>query len=176
MIPIYSFSYIISEQNAVACILICYNAQKFGAWAPCLQVVFFSQVEFVKLLIVDSDTDLTSSIKDQFDSSVTVTIANNGAQAFSMLRMELPDAILLEWQLKDMSGKDVLTKLRSDARYEFTPILIYSEQVSDTTVYGAYQSGADEFIPKPVTVQQIINKAKVLIENQNFSKELINRQ
>lgn len=75
--------------------------------------------------------------------------AENGAAALMACRRQMPDVILLDWQMPQMSGIEFLKALRSETRGNH-PIVLFCTTENDATHIGeAIGAGADEYIMKP---------------------------
>jgi two-component system chemotaxis response regulator CheY len=90
------------------------------------------------------------------DLSYQTVEAENGAEALVACRRQMPDVILLDGHMPQMSGIDFLRSLRSETKGNH-PIVLYCTTENDVAHIGeAMAAGADEYILKPYD--------KVLIE------------
>ncbi len=80
-----------------------------------------------RLLVVEDDDIQRESIRELIgDGDVEITDVSNGTEAFSLLREECFDCMILDLGLKDMSGLDLLEKIRNDQDCSRIPIIIYT--------------------------------------------------
>jgi len=93
-----------------------------------------SQVESRRILLVDDNEIARYILRDLLDQPwLNIREASNGSEAFVAIEQELPDAIILDILMPDMSGFDVLRKLRKSSATERLPVLIYtSKDLSET--------------------------------------------
>ena len=81
--------------------------------------------------------------------AVRATEAEDGGQALAMCRMEMPDAILLDWNMPVMDGYDFLKELRRMPGGQ-TPKVVFCTTENDVAhIARAMHAGADEYVMKP---------------------------
>lgn len=76
--------------------------------------------------------------------------AFDGKQALDIARKYLPDLILLDWNMPLMDGKAVLAELSQDINTRNIPVIIVSAAIEDKQLQLALNSGALDFIRKPI--------------------------
>ena len=98
-------------------------------------------------------------------SGFDVLPAYDGAQAIEGARSRLPDAIVLDLRLPDMSGWEVCARLKSDARTQQIPIIILTAVASVTLPQQSKAAGCAAHLVKPCipdlltrTVQDVIGR------------------
>jgi PAS domain S-box-containing protein len=79
-----------------------------------------------------------------------------GSQGIQMARDHLPDVILLDLHLPDMSGEEVLRVLRKDPATGQTPIVVITADATRRRVNELFAAGADDFLTKPLDVRRFI--------------------
>jgi len=108
------------------------------------------------LLVEDDDGDamLTEGRLKEADGKVEVWRAHDGADALAMLDNGefIPDVILLDINMPGMDGHETLAKLRADARFAKTPIVILTTSSSSRDIKRAYECCANAYVMKPVTL------------------------
>jgi len=83
------------------------------------------------------------------DLDFTVSEAEDGAQALVACRTEMPDSILLDWNMPVMDGFEFLNKLRTMAGGD-TPKVVFCTTENDIAqIARALKAGANEYIMKP---------------------------
>lgn len=81
--------------------------------------------------------------------SFTTEEAENGAEALMVCRRQMPDVILLDWQMPQMNGVDFLKALRSETRGNHPVVLFCTTENDVSHISEAIGAGADEYIMKP---------------------------
>lgn len=83
------------------------------------------------------------------DMNFEVEEAADGAEALESCREQMPDAVLLDWNMPVMNGLDFLRALRREDGGE-APVVVFCSTENDSEHIGeAIRSGANEFIMKP---------------------------
>lgn len=80
--------------------------------------------------------------------------AENGAAGLALAKEKRPDCILLDLNLPDMSGYDVIEDLKKDPLTSTIPVIALSGEVSPEEKENAQQAGFDSFIGKPINVAE----------------------
>lgn len=112
------------------------------------------------LVVDDSRVIRTVACRILQGLSFETVEAENGAEALMMCRRQMPDVILLDSQMPQMTGIDFLKSLRSELG-ERRPLILFCTTENDTNHIGeALGAGADEYILKPY--DQISLKAKLV--------------
>ena len=83
-----------------------------------------------------------------------VAHAANGSDFIDMVAVEEPDILILDWQLPDTEGIDVLQRLRGEG--VTIPILFATAKNSEQDIVEALQSGADDYLVKPLREQELL--------------------
>lgn len=102
-----------------------------------------------------------------------VQLAKNGLEGIQMTQSELPDFIILDIQLPDIDGFEVLKNLRSDKKFENIPIIIMSSYALDGDKKRIKDLGGNYYIEKPIIPETIMceieNVLKTARENLSLS-------
>ena len=112
----------------------------------------------MKVLLIDDDPATTDMLEILVQAyPCTVLSANSGEDGILLARNEKPDLILLDMMMLDMDGLDTCKALR---KFTKTPILMLSALYTPAMVAKALDSGADDYLSKPVP-------SKVLFAHMN---------
>lgn len=110
------------------------------------------------LIVDDSRVVRTVAGRIVKDLAFEVSEAGDGAQALTQCREQMPDAILLDWNMPVMNGLDFLRALRrEDGGKE--PMVIFCTNENDAEhIAEAIRSGANEYIMKPFDADIVESK------------------
>ena len=86
--------------------------------------------------------------------------AKNGSEAILMASSHNPDVIFLDLGLPDMDGIDVIRQVRS---WSNTPIIVISARSDDADKIEALDAGADDYLTKPFSVEELLARLRVTI-------------
>jgi len=119
-----------------------------------------------KLLIVDDDQDLVELISEGFerDGRFDIRSVNNGFDAGMGVREFRPDLVILDVMLPDINGKEVCQRVRSDAALDMVKILCISGMVEQEKVAELKAAGADDFMQKPFSIEDLIERSCDLLD------------
>ncbi|MEL7232014.1 MAG: response regulator [Pseudomonadota bacterium] len=95
------------------------------------------------------------------DFGYEVLDTKTGQEAIDMARIRLPDVILLDWHVGDMSATEVIDDIRSLPKGEKTCIIFCTAQRSLEQIRAALYAGADEYIMKPFDSDIIESKFRL---------------
>ena len=110
-----------------------------------------------KVLVVDDNLDSTMILRSILEGhGFAVAVAHSGPEALAQLERELPDAILLDVMMPEMSGFEVLKRVKSAQATANVPVIMVTAKMQDDDVMSGYQCGADYYITKPCTAKQLL--------------------
>lgn len=109
-----------------------------------------------KILFIDDDTH-TLSLMEQIALILghTAILCPSAKDAMRMALDTLPDLIMLDINMQELNGFDVVKHLRNDELTMKTPIIILSASEPDFETEKAIAVGADGFLPKPLTIRDL---------------------
>jgi CheY-like chemotaxis protein len=87
---------------------------------------------------------------------VTLIVAMQASLALDLAREHRPDLILLDLNLPDMPGVEVLRRLRADPLTATTPVVVISGDAMPGQAERVRALGADDFVPKPFDVSRLL--------------------
>ncbi len=121
----------------------------------------------MKILIIEDETEIASSIKDYFKpNGVQCEIATTTKQALEKISLYEYDCILLDLMLPDGDGFDVLKELKRIGKTEGV-IIISAKENLETRLEG-FNSGADDYLTKPFHLAELLVRIQALIRRKNF--------
>lgn len=109
------------------------------------------------ILVVDDDKDIVNAIctilsMENYHTQEAVT----GKEALTIVENSKPDLILLDYMLPDMTGKDIVEKIRKDPQLKNLPIILIS------AAHGVQELGQniaiDDWIEKPFELDLLLTK------------------
>ncbi len=129
------------------------------------------------LLIVDDEERSTSILKINFRDSYRVLVANNGEQALSLLEHEPINLILTDLRMPEMTGNELLKKIRQKEYH--IPVIIMTAYGTIEDAVASMKTGAYDFILKPLniedlslTIERALNYSSLLNENVRLKEQL----
>ncbi|MCU1347210.1 MAG: two component system regulatory protein [Acidobacteria bacterium] len=112
-----------------------------------------------RILVVDDDVPILTLMRNLLrEFGFEAVVAGTGAQALAAAREQPPDLVLLDINMPEMSGDEVIRALRRDHGAEQMPILILSGEPMAPTEVAAL--GANAAVQKPFDVPELIQQIR----------------
>lgn len=125
-----------------------------------------------KVLIADGETNFVLSLEFLIKhAGLDVITADNGAQALKRVHDSHPDLVLLDVNLPDISGFEVLERLRGNAATTQLPIIMLTARGRYVDREKGLALGADDYITKPFSTPSLLGKIKALLSKALLIKE-----
>lgn len=116
-----------------------------------------------KILIVDDDVTITNLMQMLVSmEGHQPTTVNDSTKAMEVADSFQPDLITLDLMMPGLTGFELCELLHNDPRFTNIPVIIVSAKDDPSSKEKAFQAGAREYITKPFSVDEFINKIKEL--------------
>lgn len=115
----------------------------------------------MKILIVEDERTLSDTIKQCICKKFDTEQAYDGYEAYIMAKENIYDAIILDLMLPEMSGYDVLKKLRENK--VLTPVLILTAKDALNDKLKGFNYGADDYLVKPFEREELLARLEAII-------------
>lgn len=115
----------------------------------------------MRALVVDDSTTMRAILRIALKKrSFEVIEAKNGVDALAVLgkTQERVDLMMVDWNMPEMNGFDLLQHVRRDQRYNATRIMMVTTETAIDDMSAALDAGADEYIMKPFTPDVVTSK------------------
>ena len=118
----------------------------------------------MRVLIVDDSVTMRHLLQSVVATLQAETVeATDGRQALKILADQWPfDVALVDWDMPVMNGIEFVKSVRADSRFNGLKIMMVTADNSMEGVGKAINSGADDYLMKPLTGQMVIDKLRVL--------------
>lgn len=116
------------------------------------------------ILIVDDQPDLAGLMADVLgDAGYATRTADNGRDALAAIQSDPPDLLLLDVQMPELDGFEVAAMLKADPSTATIPIIMVSAQEGRGARLIGLESGAEDYLSKPVDTAELIAKIRNLL-------------
>lgn len=118
-----------------------------------------------RVLVVDDDPAIVEMLVEllERDGRFEVQTAATGFDAGLRTKEFRPDVIVLDFLLPDINGNAVLRSIRSDPTMKDVRIIMVSGQVNRDEVQTLLDGGADDFLQKPFSIEQLVRRITELV-------------
>lgn len=128
-----------------------------------------------KILVVDDNTVNLTMIKGILGSMYKVYPINSGATALKFLEKQMPDLILLDIEMPEMSGIEVLNIIKADTRLSSIPVIFLTGNSDLKSEIEAIELGVADYIRKPVNDVIMLHRIKMHLELASLRKLVENK-
>lgn len=107
--------------------------------------------------IVDDDQEMANAMRMMLEllEYQTMSFLNARNAVNTLLAGEPPDIMVLDINMPEVSGLDLLEFLRRRPEWQDLPVVMLSSEAADVTVDEAMELGADGYVMKPVTLEEL---------------------
>ena len=120
------------------------------------------------IMVVDDDSDIILSVQEGFDdlnSEYKIMGVESGEECIKLLKNDqIPDAILLDIMMPEMSGWEVYDRLKENMDWENIPIVFLTARTDCVAVNAGNFLGAD-YIEKPFEITYLKNRLDLILNN-----------
>ena len=115
------------------------------------------------ILIVDDEIQIRRFLRISLEANnYRVLEADSGQNALAQAVLHRPDVIILDMNLPDLPGVEVLRRLREWAK---TPVIMLSVLAADVDKVSALDAGADDYLTKPFSTVELLARLRVALRH-----------
>lgn len=141
--------------------------------SPDTQAQQATGTERTSILIVDDNPqnlELLEAYLEELDADVRKAV--DGLEALAAVEQRQPDIILLDVMMPRMSGYQACVKLKSNPNTRDIPIVMVTALNEIADVERAVESGANDFLTKPVNKLELVTRVKSLLSVRQLKRQL----
>ena len=119
-----------------------------------------------RILVVDDDPELLQLVRvllARINIHQVVTAENASAAALALRTPPLPDLVILDLMLPDISGVEFLRQMRSKAAFDRVPVLVLSAIIDPDQIRQALDVGADRYLTKPYIANNLLSVVQEIL-------------
>ncbi len=133
------------------------------------RTVLLKQDERVHVLLAENDPRMTRYLRANLEEQqYRVHTVNHGIQFLRQLDLEEPDIILLSTRLTDMSGIELLQRLRE---FSQIPVIMLCEDCDEDERVHLFDMGSDDLVVKPFGMKELLARVRALLRRHTASPE-----
>jgi len=122
----------------------------------------------MKIVIVEDERDLAELLAFNLEKEGWQTvIALDGKTGLELVTAELPDLVILDLMLPEISGTDVCKQLRKQASTAAIPIIMVTAKGEEIDRVVGFEVGADDYLVKPFSSRELLLRIKAILRRSN---------
>lgn len=125
------------------------------------------------ILIVEDERDLLATLEYNLEREGYQTrIAATGREALEAAReLPVPDLVLLDLMLPDLSGTEVCRQLRLDEATREVPVIMCTAKSEEIDRVVGFEVGADDYVVKPYSVRELLLRIRAVLRRASAARE-----
>ncbi len=122
----------------------------------------------MKILIVEDDAGISDFVIPELEhEGFSTCLAVSGREALEKFEIEKPDLVLLDIMLPELNGLEVLRRIRVNST---VPVILETARGETIDKINGLNLGADDYIPKPFEIEELLARINALLRRVHFSK------
>ena len=123
-----------------------------------------------KILIIDDEIHIVELLRFNLENNgYKVDYSYDGFDGYLKTKEFQPDLILLDWMLPNISGIDLLKKIRSDETLEQIPVIMLTAKNMEEDKLEGLEDGADDYITKPFSVKEVLARITSVLRRYKYT-------
>ena len=120
------------------------------------------------VLVADDDEDILLLVRDALESiGCSVLIARDGLKAIELAAQNAPALAVFDVRMPLLDGLSAVQRLKADPATRSVPVLIVTASVGEHQEQAALEAGADAFLSKPFSVDELRKTARWLLDRSS---------
>ena len=123
-----------------------------------------------KILAIDDEIHIIELLRFNLETNnYEVDFAYDGIDGYIKAKEVKPDLILLDWMLPNISGIDILKKIRSDKNLNNIPVIMLTAKNMESDKVEGLEIGADDYITKPFSIKELLARISSVLRRYNIN-------
>jgi DNA-binding response OmpR family regulator len=119
-----------------------------------------------KVLVIDDEPFILMMIEDKLKkANIDVLTLRDSKSAVEVIRREMPDLVILDWMMPELSGIDVCKIMKKDADMQHIPVFMLTAKGQDADEQIGLKCGVTRYITKPFSPKALLEMVSEVIGN-----------
>ena len=127
------------------------------------------------VLVVEDNPEVRALVGNILEERFNVLLAGDGDEGLAMAFKHAPDLIISDIMMPGVDGIELCRKLKSDVNTSHIPVILLTARTAVTFKYEGLETGADDYIVKPFSVEDLRMRVVNLIRQRKMLKEKFGR-
>lgn len=129
------------------------------------------------ILVVDDERDIAELLSYNLKrAGFDVAVASSGRQALAAVEAQIPDLVILDVMLPELSGIEVAGRLRVNSRVAHVPILMLTAKTEEVDQVVGLTIGADDYVTKPFSMKVLLARVEALLRRSQRSPAMTSEE
>ena len=130
------------------------------------------------ILIVEDEPDLVETLEYNLkkEGYLTRSAPDGESALIEAFRAPLPDLVLLDLMLPDISGKEICRRLKADEQTKRIPIIMVTARGEEMDRVIGFEVGADDYVVKPYSPRELMLRVKAILRRASAPEESQNEK
>lgn len=125
-----------------------------------------------RILVVEDEATLRAMLAYALQAQgFVVDVAENVDEARLVIKKNLPDLILLDWMLPNISGVDFASILKKKTRTCLVPIILLTAKNTESDKLKGFEVGVDDFVSKPFSTKELLARIDAVLRRSGHDKK-----
>jgi signal transduction histidine kinase/ligand-binding sensor domain-containing protein/DNA-binding response OmpR family regulator len=130
----------------------------------------------VKILIVEDNIPIRNILVNIFRPYYNVLAASNGKEGLEMVRQEMPNIVVSDIVMPEMSGIELCKQIKGDFNCCHIPVVLLTARGCLEQNIEGFLIGADDYITKPFNINLLVSRCNNLVNSRLLLQEKFSRQ
>ena len=125
-------------------------------------------MSFSKILVVDDEPAIREMLRMALELEGNLCIeAGSAGEAMPLIVDERPDLVLLDWMMPEVSGLELLRRLKRDDLLSDIPVILLTAKTEEQNTVSGLDAGADDYICKPFRPKELISRINAVLRRSD---------
>ena len=125
-----------------------------------------------RILVVEDDDDLRDHLSIALANNYSLLSAENGKIGFETAITTIPDIIITDWMMPEMTGVELIQKLKTNEFTSHIPVIMLTAKAKHENKLEGLEIGADDYLTKPFNQEELFARIKNLVIQRRKLQEL----
>lgn len=120
------------------------------------------------VIAADDNEDILGLVRSRLTKrGYEVEAVPNGQEALDAVARRRPDAIILDWMMPEVEGREVCARIKADPSTSDIPVIMLTARAAEGDVSEGFGSGADEYLTKPFEIEELHETLQRLLKTKH---------
>ena len=120
-----------------------------------------------QILVVDNDNDTKTILKKKLQKYFHILTASSGKEALLLLKSQNVDIVISDIIMPEIDGYELCKTIKGNTNTKHVPVILITSDLSAEAKIKGFQSGADAFLSKPISIQELLLRLDNILKNKN---------